>query len=107
HFVVLERLRGDQAVIVDPAIGRLTVTPEQLHRRFTGIALTFRPGATFTRRRASRRRLAPHLGSLRAQLTPMAQLAGFALMLQLLAAGAPLLNQALIDRAFGGGEGEW
>jgi len=107
HFVVLERVRGAGAVIVDPAIGRLTVTQEQLHRRFTGIALTFRSGATFTTRRASRRRLAPHLGSLRKQVAPIAQLAGFALMLQLLAASAPLLNQVLIDRAFGGGEEQW
>jgi len=107
HFVVLERMRGGTAVIVDPAIGRLTVTREQLHRRFTGIALTFRPGATFTKRRAARRRLTPHLGSLRAQVAPIAQLAGFALMIQILAASAPLLNQVLIDRAFGGGEVEW
>jgi ABC-type bacteriocin/lantibiotic exporter with double-glycine peptidase domain len=107
HFVVLERVRGGGAVIVDPAIGRLDVSAEQLHRRFTGSALTFRPGPSFTTRRAARRRLAPHLGSLRRHAAPLAQVAGFALMLQLLAAGAPLLNQVLIDRAVGGGEGEW
>ncbi|MCU1245820.1 MAG: transporter related [Acidobacteria bacterium] len=107
HFVVLERAGSRGAVIVDPAIGRLDVSGEQLHRRFTGIALAFQPGPAFTTRPASRRRLAPHLGSLRRQVAPLAQIAGFALMLQLLAAGAPLLNQVLIDRAVGGGEGEW
>ncbi|MEA2236038.1 MAG: hypothetical protein QOC81_762 [Thermoanaerobaculia bacterium] len=107
HFVVLERMRGGAAVIVDPAIGRIDVTSEQLHRRFTGVALAFRPNASFVKRRADRRRLRPHVGALRVYAAPVVQLAGFALMLQVLAAGAPLLNQVLIDRTAGGGEGEW
>jgi ATP-binding cassette subfamily B protein len=107
HFVVFERMRGGRAVIIDPAVGRLEVAGEELHRRFTGVVLSFRPGASFTPRRAARRRLRPQVGSIRGLAAPIAQVAGFALLMQVIAAAAPLLNQALIDRAVRGGEGEW
>jgi ATP-binding cassette subfamily B protein len=107
HFVVFERMRGAGAVLVDPAIGRVTVGAAELNRRFTGIALAFRPGESFVKRRATRRRLTPHLGTVRDNAAPLVQLVGFALMLQVVAAAAPLLNQAVLDRVVRGGDEEW
>jgi ABC-type bacteriocin/lantibiotic exporter with double-glycine peptidase domain len=112
HFVVLERMRAASspagaAIIVDPSVGRLTVTRAELDRRFTGVVLTFRPNASFARRRSAPRRLALHTGTIRNNGAPVVQLVGFALMTQLLAAAAPLLNQVLIDHAGYAGEGDW
>ena len=44
HFVVLCGFRGTDAVINDPASGRIRVPAEVFDRSFTGIALCFRPG---------------------------------------------------------------
>ena len=49
HFVVLCGFRGTDAVINDPASGRIRVTAEVFDRSFTGIALCFRPGEAFER----------------------------------------------------------
>ena len=49
HFVVLCGFRGTDAVINDPASGRIRVPAEVFDRSFTGIALCFRPGEAFER----------------------------------------------------------
>ncbi|MGQ4598078.1 ATP-binding cassette domain-containing protein [Nocardia sp. R6R-6] len=47
HFVVLERFRGADAVIVDPARGRIFVERQELDENFTGVALPMAPGPEF------------------------------------------------------------
>ena len=49
HFVVLCGFRGTDAVINDPASGRIRAPAEVFDRSFTGIALCFRPGEAFER----------------------------------------------------------
>ena len=49
HFVVLCGFRGTDAVINDPASGRIRVPAEVFDQSFTGIALCFRPGEAFER----------------------------------------------------------
>ena len=49
HFVVLEAVGRNGFVIVDPANGRRVIDREEFGRRFTGVTLTFRPGAEFRR----------------------------------------------------------
>jgi len=43
HFVVLERVKGNVATIVDPARGRVSMTLDAMSPHFTGIALEFTP----------------------------------------------------------------
>jgi len=47
HFVVLAGFFRGKAVINDPAVGRRTVTMQQLSDSFTGICLEFSPDETF------------------------------------------------------------
>ncbi len=47
HFVVLERVKGNVATIVDPARGRLNVTLDSMSPHFTGIAIEFTPTGAF------------------------------------------------------------
>ena len=47
HFVVLCGFRGNKACINDPARGTIRVSMEEFDRSFTGICLTFSPGAAF------------------------------------------------------------
>ncbi len=50
HFVVVERLGEDSAVIVDPMAGRVTITREELEEEFTEYVMTATPGETFERK---------------------------------------------------------
>ena len=47
HFVVLCGFQGKQAVLNDPARGRVKVEWEEFDREFTGVCLTFEPGEAF------------------------------------------------------------
>jgi len=47
HFVVLDGFRGRQAVLNDPARGRVTVSWEEFDEEFTGICMTFEPSEAF------------------------------------------------------------
>jgi ATP-binding cassette, subfamily B, bacterial CvaB/MchF/RaxB len=47
HFVVLERVRGNVATIVDPGRGRLAMTLDSMSPHFTGIAVEFTPNDSF------------------------------------------------------------
>lgn len=47
HFVVLERLRGDRAIIHDPARGYRAMRMSDISRHFTGVAVEFWPNVDF------------------------------------------------------------
>jgi ABC-type bacteriocin/lantibiotic exporter with double-glycine peptidase domain len=47
HFVVLEAVKGDRFVLLDPAVGRRTVTRADLGKALTGLVLVMVPGESF------------------------------------------------------------
>lgn len=52
HFVVLEAVRAEHFIIVDPARGRRRIGRAEMSRAFTGITLAFKPAAGFVPVRA-------------------------------------------------------
>lgn len=59
HFVVLEKWTANRVTIVDPALGRRTLTPEQFAAGYSGVTLTFAPGPDFAERMAEESQAAP------------------------------------------------
>lgn len=98
HFVVLESVGRRGVRVVDPALGRRTLTRREVDERFTGVALTFEPGENF--RRGGRRAgsLAGYLGKLLAHRPLIARAIVLSLLLQLLGLGLPVLLGVLVDR---------
>ena len=52
HFLVVERWTPDRVKVVDPAVGRRSLTAEEFNAGFTGVVLTMEPGADFQRKRS-------------------------------------------------------
>lgn len=50
HFVVVERIRGDDVDIVDPQLGRRRLSLAEFAEGFTGVVLELTPGGGFRRR---------------------------------------------------------
>lgn len=98
HFVILERMSGDRAIIVDPAKGRLNVSRGELSRSYTGIAVEFEKdplaGEAPRAARGSIRPFLPHVPKFGLS-------AGLALALSLLSQAlliiVPLWTGSLID----------
>jgi ATP-binding cassette subfamily B protein len=102
HFVIVERWTPKRVEIVDPAGGRRTLTAEEFGEGFTGVVLTFEPGAQFARRRVAKR--ITKIGFLRYMLQTrgtyalLAQILLVSLLLQLLGLALPVFTKVLVDQ---------
>ena len=100
HFVVLEKVQGDRAFILDPANDGRWHDRESLSRRFTGVAVELRPLTSFApvRERRSLRLRQLWSGATGFKRT-LAQVAILSLVLQAYALASPLLLQLAVDQA--------
>jgi len=99
HFVVFERLHHGHVTIVDPALGRRTVSLERFGRSFTGVAAEFEPSARFERRARSDRPLLKYMGALFKQGGTLGRVVLASLMLRALGLVAPFMTAVIIDTA--------
>ena len=100
HFVVLERVAGDRAYIVDPAIDGRWHDAASLSRHFTGVALELRPSDSFQPERSSRRLRLRNLWTNALGLRrSLIQTALLSLILQAHVLAAPYFLQLAVDRA--------
>ena len=98
HFVVLHQVRGNRLVLHDPDRGKLIISLQEAGKHFTGIALEITPACDFSPRNERKKiRLNQLTGKTSGLLPAMLRIIIFALALELLALGNPLLNQLVID----------
>jgi ATP-binding cassette, subfamily B, bacterial len=100
HFVVLERAGPHGTDVVDPAVGRRRVSPAELGRSFTGLALAFEEGPSPADRGARRKPKAtgPPARALLRHWPLLTHVAGISFLVTLCAMATPLLLTAIIDR---------
>jgi ATP-binding cassette subfamily B protein RaxB len=105
HFVVLETVGRKSITVLDPAAGRRRLTLEQVSQHFTGVALELTPIADFEPQAAAQR---ISLGSLTGRVSglwrSLAQIFAVAVVLELFAIVAPLLQQMLVDDVITSGD---
>lgn len=53
HYIVLEKINGKQACIVDPAKGRRKIPFDEFSNKYSGIALTLSPTENFEKRKGT------------------------------------------------------
>ncbi|MBW8850536.1 MAG: peptidase domain-containing ABC transporter [Xanthomonadales bacterium] len=99
HFVVLESVRRDSVVVLDPALGRRTLPIAEVSRHFTGVALELEPGQEFTpdarREAVSLRKLT---GPVRGFWRALALLLTLSLALQVFVLATPFYMQWVVDQ---------
>lgn len=100
HFVVLERIRGQQITLLDPATGRVTMSLTKAGQHFTGVALELTPTVDFKPIKAEVR---TRLTDLWSQLTnfrsSVIQLLLLSLLIQCASLISPLFMQLVVDEA--------
>lgn len=100
HFVVLERVRGDRAFILDPAQDGRWHDRESLSRHFTGVAVELQPSSEFKPERERARLRLNQLWSGSSGLKrSLGQVALLSLVLQAYVLASPYLLQLAVDQA--------
>ena len=100
HFVVLEKVSGNRVHLIDPALGRRSLSIPECSKRFTGVALELTPNVTFQpadqRVRIRLRELTGHVLGLKRALANILMLA---LALEVVALLMPQITQWVVDGA--------
>lgn len=104
HFVVFERLVGDDVVLLDPALGRRRIAADELARSFTGVGLTFEPAEEFLPEDRRARGIWRYIRRLLSASTELPRVVLLSFLLQLLALALPLLTGVLVDRVIPRGD---
>lgn len=98
HFVVLEKVRGEQCVIVDPGRGRLTMSLAQVSDHFTGIALELLPTTDFQQKvQGERLRFRDFWSSITGLKRSLAVLLALTVLLQVFSLVGPYYIQLVVD----------
>lgn len=98
HFVVFERFRRNRVDIVDPAVGRRSLTLDHFRKGFTGVALLFEPMQEFTRSGIMQQQTASFSRQVFECKDLFARIIGASTLVQLLSAALPLFTGIVIDR---------
>ncbi|MFA5630672.1 MAG: peptidase domain-containing ABC transporter [Porticoccaceae bacterium] len=100
HFVVLEKIRGKQLVLLDPASGRRVVPINEASHHFTGVALELTPNAAF---RPAQEKTRLKLRDLTGRIVGLKRALGnifvLALALEFMALLSPQVTQWVVDGA--------
>ncbi|MCV2350379.1 peptidase domain-containing ABC transporter [Paucibacter sp. Y2R2-4] len=98
HFVVLVEVRGEQALIHDPAHGARRMKLKELSAHFTGVAMELRPAANFNPQPpAPRLRWRQLFGPIIGLKRSLLEILGLALALETLALLSPFFLQWVVD----------
>lgn len=98
HFVVLHKVHRNRLIIHDPVRGKISISLKESGKHFTGVALELNPAVGFTSRDERKKiNLRQLTGKTPGLLPAMLRIITFALVLEALALGGPLLNQLVID----------
>jgi HlyB family type I secretion system ABC transporter len=103
HFLIVERWSRKRIEVVDPALGRRTLTHAEFDEGFTGVAIMLEPGAQFETK-APRKTLTAwsYVRSFLRMRAIIFQILGTSFLLQILGLGGPLLTEVIIDRILPG-----
>jgi ATP-binding cassette subfamily B protein RaxB len=105
HFVVLEDVGRRTATIVDPAVGRRTLSLNEMDRHFTGVAMELSPTADFVPVEArTKTRLRDLWSRLTGYGSATAQVLGLSLLLQMTALLMPFFLQLTLDEGIPQGD---
>jgi ATP-binding cassette, subfamily B, bacterial len=98
HFVVYQGITRRGVEIVDPAFGPRTITLQKFRESFTGIALVFEPGDTFSKQKRGGGRFGWYLRQLSGQRHVLRRVFVTSILLRAFALALPLVMAVIVDR---------
>ncbi len=104
HYVVLERIGRNGAVIVDPMLGRRRLTLQAFEEGFSGIAFLITPGTSFSAQTLKRARWSRYWKILRRAHSESVRVLLGSIALQLIGLAVPAATALVIDKVIPSGQ---
>ncbi len=99
HFVVLTKVDRRRVELLDPALGKRTISHSELSKHFTGVALELSPGPTFEKKTVTPAiRWSSLIGGVQGLKRSLALLLGLSVALQVFTIAGPMLTQWTVDQ---------
>jgi ATP-binding cassette, subfamily B, bacterial len=100
HFLVIEKWSPDAVTVVDPSMGRRSLTMKEFEQRFTGAVIILEPGATFERSGSTAKMTMWAYTAQYIKFAPGAflQVIGASLLLQFFGLATPVLTKVVVDQ---------
>ena len=107
HFVVVDGLAGDRVFINDPGSGPRQVTAEEFDEGYTGVVLTFEPGAEFQKKGSKPSTIAALWRRLNGSSGALSYCVVTGLFLTLIGLVVPVFSQVFVDEVLIQGRRAW
>jgi ATP-binding cassette, subfamily C, bacterial len=107
HFIVVDGLKADQAYINDPGSGPRQVTAEEFDEGYTGVVLTFEPGADFKKKGSKPSMTAALWKRLKGSSGALTYCMVTGLFLTLIGLVIPVFSQIFVDEVLVQGRRAW
>jgi ATP-binding cassette, subfamily C, bacterial len=107
HFIVVDGLKADRAYINDPGSGPRQVTAEEFDEGYTGVVLTFEPGADFQRKGRKPSMTAALWKRLKGSSGALTYCMVTGLFLTLIGLVIPVFSQIFVDEILVQGRRDW
>lgn len=105
HFVVLKSVRRGKAIILNPAIGEMKLSIQEVAKYFTGVALELTPGPLFQPQSVSPKiALSSVVGKIFGLKRTLLKIFVLSVTLEAFVIVAPLFQQLTIDQAISSGD---
>jgi ATP-binding cassette, subfamily C, bacterial len=107
HFIVVDGLRADRAYINDPGSGPRQITAEEFDEGYTGVVLTFEPGADFQKKGQKTSMTAALWKRLKSSSGALTYCMVTGLFLTLIGLVIPVFSQVFVDEVLVQGRRAW
>jgi ATP-binding cassette, subfamily C, bacterial len=107
HFIVVDGLAGDRAYINDPGSGPRQITAEEFDEGYTGVVLTFTPGAEFQKQGNKPSTIAALWRRLKGSSGALIYCVVTGLFLTLIGLVIPVFSQVFVDEVLIQGRRAW
>lgn len=97
HFVVLDRVARDAVHIVDPAVGRVRISMDDVRRLFTGVAIEFEPSDSFEASKGKPAGVWTYLRRIQGESALIRDIVVTSALLQMFGLAVPLITRVIID----------
>lgn len=100
HYIILEKIDSEAAIIIDPEIGRLKIKIDIFQQSYSGVALILTPSKIFKPKKVDKKKKYSYFNQFFNEKTLLSQILTISILLQLTTVTIPISIKYVVDNIF-------